>query len=258
MTTATAHRVCDPKTKAPPGYNATPMPDDASRPSGPPPRAYVARLYERYSEGLLGFFRASLPMSKEDATDLLQQTFVELLRWLQLEPSRKIVYPRAFLYRIAHRRLGRYRDKQRRIPDEPQGSEPTLDARAHRDDLEYMALQHERQRQALRAMRHLDDPDAQVLLYLRYWEGLTEEAVGAVLERGRSTVVGQIRRAKKALLAKVVELEQAQPNAIATSTTLLERWWRRVEAQAHGVDPDESDPADQFEGEGAPRRSKPR
>lgn len=258
MRAAIARQFHRQRVEALPRYNAPQMPHDASQPSPRSPRAYVAQLYERYSEGLLSFFRASLPISKQDATDLLQQTFEELLKWQRGDPNRTIAYPRAFLYRIAHRRLLAYRDKQRRIPDEPQGSEPTLDARAHEDDLEYMARQHETQRQALRAMRRMNDLDAQVLLYLRYWEGLTEEGVGEALERGRATVAGQLRRAKKALLAKLAELEQAEPGTTRTSTTLLERWWRRVEAQAQGVEPVEAAPTDQFQGDDAPGQPKPR
>lgn len=218
----------------------------------------MAQLYERYSEALVNFFRASLPLSKQYATDLMQQTFEELLKWQSGDPSRTIAHPRAFLYQIANRRLIAYRDKLRRIPDLPQGSESEMDARAHQDDLEFMASQHESQRQALRAMRRMNDLDAQVLLYLRYWEGMTEAGVGEALERGRATVAGQIRRAKKALLDELAELEQAEPGTTRTSTTLLEQWWRRVEAQAKGVEPEESSAADQFQGDGAPRQSKPR
>jgi len=219
----------------PAGYTAPQMPKDASRTPDPSSRAYVAQLYERYSEGLSSFFRAALPISKHDATDLLQQTFEELLKWQEGGANRTIEHPRAFLYRIASRRLSAYRDKLRRIPDQPQDSAPTLDSQAHRDDFEYLASQHESQRLALRGMRRMDDTNAQVMLYLRYWEGLTENAVGEVLGQSRSTTTGQLRRAKKALLAKVLELEQSTPDKTRTSTTVLERWWRRVEAQAQDL-----------------------
>lgn len=258
MKAAIVHRYRYPRGPASPRYNAPRMPEDASQSSPPSPRAYVAQLYERYSEGLVNFFRASLPLSKQDATDLMQQTFEELLKWQSGDPSRTIAHPRAFLYQIANRRLIAYRDKLRRIPDLPQGPEPAMDDRSHRDDLEFMASQHESQRQALRAMRRMDNLDAQVILYLRYWEGLTEEGVAEALERGRATVAGQLRRAKKALLAKLAELEQAEPGTTRTSTTLLEQWWRRVEAQAKGVEPEEASSGDQFQGDGAPRRLKPR
>lgn len=223
----------------PEGYSVARMPEDASRPSA---RALVAQHYERYSEGLLTFFRTSLPISKPDATDLLQQTFEELLKWLRQDPERTIEHPQAFLYKIAHRRLSAYRDKQRRIPDEPQGSEPALDSRAHRDDGEFLAAQHETQRLAMRAMRRLERPDATVMLYLRYWSGLTEREIGEVMGRSRSTVTGQLRRAKQALLAKVTELAKPDPNRVRTSTTLLLRWWRRIEEQArksNGADDDD-------------------
>ncbi len=215
------------------GYSGSPMPDDASLPSA---RAQVARYYERYSEGLLTFFRTSLPISKSDATDLLQQTFEELLKWLRKDPARTIEHPKAFLYTIANRRLSTYRDKQRRTPDEPRGSEPALDSQTHRDDLEFMAMQHDTQRLAMRAMRRLKRPDAAVMLYLRYWGGLTEREVGEVMGRSRSTVTGQLRRAQKALLATLVEIAEPEPDRARTSTTLLLRWWRRIEEQARRTD----------------------
>jgi RNA polymerase sigma factor (sigma-70 family) len=206
------------------------------------PRAHAAHLYARYSEGLLAFFRASLPIAKDDAMDLLQQTFVELLQWQKNGSNRTILHPRAFLYTIANRRLCAYRDKQRRTPDDPQGAEPQVDAQAHRDDVEYLAALHDGQRGVLRAMRRMEDPDLQVMLYLRFWEGLTEEGVARVFSRTRSAVAHQLRRARAAVEAKLVELGEKEPGVAQTSTTLLERWWRQVEARAHGLgDTDESE-----------------
>jgi RNA polymerase sigma factor (sigma-70 family) len=234
------------------------MPARASQPATPSARAYAAQLYKRHSEGLLSFFRASLPLTKGDAMDLLQRTFEELLKWLDRNPNGTIEHPQAFLYAIAHRLLGRHRDKQRRVPDLPQGPEPELDARAHEDDLAYMTSQHEIQRQALRAMRRMDDLDSQVILYLRFWQGLTEEGIGQVLGRSRSTIAGQLRRAKQALIAKLAELEQADPGKTRTSTTLLARWWQRVEAQANGAEPEPPSTTDQSDDDGAPDQAKPR
>lgn len=252
MSAATARCVSLPESRVAPGYNAAGMPQDASKPPDPSHRAYAAQLYERHSEGLMSFFRAALPMSRQDATDLLQQTFLELLKWKSGGPDRAIQYPRAFLYRIALRRLSAYREKKRRIPDTPAGIEPALDERTHRDDLDYLSVQHDSQRQALRAMRRLE-PDAQVILYLRFWAGLTEAGIGEALGRGRATVAGQLRRAKRAMVATLEQIERAQPGKPRTSTTMLERWWRQVEAQARQVEPAES-AADQSAAEDAPKR----
>lgn len=226
---------------ASPRYAGAVMPTDPKRDDSGPHRAEAAQLYARYSEGLLAFFRAALPISKDDGMDLLQQTFVELLQWRKNGPGRTIQYPRAFLFTIAHRRLAAYRDKQRRTPDEPQGPEPKLDARAHDDDLEYLSGLHDGQRGVLRAMRRMEDRELQVMLYLRFWEGMSEEAVAQVFERSRGAIARQLRRARTAVEARLAELGQAEPGMARTSTTVLEGWWQQVKAQAHGQG--EADPS---------------
>jgi RNA polymerase sigma factor (sigma-70 family) len=224
-----------------PRHTQAPISENPKRERQGSSRAHAANLYARYSEGLLAFFRASLPIAKDHAMDLLQQTFVELLQWQSNGPNRAILHPRAFLYTIANRRLCAYRDKQRRTPDDPQGTEPQLDAQAHRDDLEYLSALHDDQRAVLRAMRRMEDRDLQVMLYLRFWEGLTEEGVARVFSRTRSAVAHQLRRARAAVEAKLAELGEKEPEVAQTSTTLLERWWRQIEEQAHNLESDEDD-----------------
>ncbi|MCX4239719.1 RNA polymerase sigma factor [Paraliomyxa miuraensis] len=226
----------------------------------PTPRAQAAALYVQYSEELLAFFRAALPIAKVDAKDLLQQTFVELLEWLAGDPARTITSPRGLLYKIARCRLYAHRvaaqrtlssaDVEPTTPDAHRAASSTID-----DDLEYLASLQEDRRGLLRAMRRLGSPssddhavsDLQLAVYLRFWAGMTETEVGEVLEHPRATIAGQLRRAKAELSSVLAELERRSPGSAATSTTLLERWWQQIEARADEValtdpDPDAAPP----------------
>ncbi|MEM7154991.1 MAG: sigma-70 family RNA polymerase sigma factor [Myxococcota bacterium] len=211
-------------------------------------RAQAAELFVQHSEELLAFFRAMLPMAKVEARDLLQQTFEQLLEWLAAKPERTIDHGRGLLFTIARRRVFAFRNKRARAPvtddSETLAAEPTV----HEDDVEYLASLHEDRRGVLRAMRRLGarqpEPtvcDPQLLLYLKFFAGMTETQVGDLLGRSRATIAGQLRRARAALEKELEALERIEPGSTRTSTTLLRQWWSEVEALADEMAPDESD-----------------
>ncbi|MEM9456561.1 MAG: sigma-70 family RNA polymerase sigma factor [Myxococcota bacterium] len=216
-------------------------------------RARVAGLYSRYSEELLAFVRASLPISKVDAADLIQQVFMELIRWCDNNPDQPIHSPRAFLYKIASRQIGKHLERGHRIPTAPAHAteiselpEGAVRSDTREDDLEYLASLTKERRLVLRAMRRLGNEgevssvgELQLVTYFRFWAGLTEQEIGDIVDYPREAVARRLRKAKTKLLEQIKALEQREPGSTATSTTLLHNWWRQIERQADQVAPTE-------------------
>jgi RNA polymerase sigma-70 factor, ECF subfamily len=217
----------------------------------------AARLYADHSKDILAFFRCARQMSLADAGDLLQQTFAELLKTLESHPDLQIEHPKAFLFTIARRRLWAHYRRQAREPriegDDHDVAQQA--SQAHCDDLELLASLRSDQRLLLRAMRRLTDEDNakadaarsrdagaeaepttvsdhQVLLYLRFWAGLTMAEVAEVLGIPPGTVGGRQHRAMKMLRRRVDELGAPDEDAHRTSTTVIEVWQRALEREA--------------------------
>ncbi len=218
-----------------------------------PNRAEAAALFVKYSEELLAFFRAMLPMAKGDARDLLQQTFEQLLKWQDGDPTRSIDHGRGLLFKIAHRRVSAFHQKRARVPQTTDVPDTLPDAGLAADvqqhDLEYLTSLHEDRRGVLRAMRRLGPTEAgeavcdqQLLLYLRFFAGMTEGEAAEIFERPRATIAGQLRRARAALERELAALDRREPGIARTSTTLLQHWWSEVEARAEEVALTEPEP----------------
>jgi RNA polymerase sigma-70 factor (ECF subfamily) len=222
----------------------------------------AARLYAEHSKDILAFFRCSRQMSMSDAGDFLQQTFAELLKTLESQPQLQIDNPRAFLFTLARRRLAAHHKRQARRPREEAddtAAEPASQARE--DDLELLASLRSDQRLLLRAMRRLTDEDNaradaaqaeqaepeptvsdhQILLYLRFWAGLTLAEVAQVLGIPPGTVSGRQYRAMQMLRRRVDELGVPDEVAHRTSTTVLQGWQRALEREAEEIGPREGD-----------------
>ncbi len=205
-------------------------------------RAEVGRLYARYSEVLLAYIRATLPIAKSDAFDVLHTVFIELLKWHDSNPGKVIEWERRFVYKVTDRHLRKYVDKCRRTVSSPhQATSPDeleLGSAAREDDVEYMARLSMERRTVLRAMRRLGDPsrtspvvtDNQRILYLRFWAGMTELEIGEVIDVPRPTLAGRLRRTIAALRVQVDEIERQEPGSTETSATLLDRWWKCLES----------------------------
>ncbi|MEM7154992.1 MAG: sigma-70 family RNA polymerase sigma factor [Myxococcota bacterium] len=188
------------------------------------------QLYAAHSEQLLAFFGAAHRAGPLEAVDLLQQTFVELMSTLKRRPDLELRHPRAFLFKIAVRqRMAELAQARRQPGIEPEVSPEGLPAVAEADDLEWIAIRHGEHRQLFRALRHLSAEDRSsaerdpMLLYLRFWAGLTLAEVAEVLEMTPAAVAGRLRRACRRLRRHLRELERAGGGP-STSTTVLRRW----------------------------------
>lgn len=207
-------------------------------------RAEVSKLFERYSEGLLAYIRGALPIAKSDAMDVLQITFIELLKWHDNNPGRTIDARKTFVYRVATRHLRKYVEKCGRTASSPHSAvgfeDLEISSKAREDDVEYMGGLSIERKILLRAMRRLEgssesEPafsEPQRILYLKFWTGMTDRQIGEVFEISRVAVVHRVRAAIDALRKTMAGLEEEEPGSTQTSTTILDLWLKHLRATA--------------------------
>lgn len=213
----------------------------------PAQRRYARQLYARHSESLLSFLRTMGRTSTADAADVVQQTFSELLRTLARHPTLEIRLPRAFLFKMGIRQLyaARRRGLRRPTVDSDAALETQPSGAAH-DDLEVCATLRAEQRLVLRAMRSLDGTvgtatdsgpisPLQLLIYFRFWIGLTLEEVAEIFEVTPGIISGRQREALRRLRKRVAQLATHTDSSDSTSTTLLSRWRDVLEQTADAL-----------------------
>ena len=160
-------------------------------------KAAGAALFERHFDALYRFFRNKA--GSDDFEDLLQKTFLGCLE--ARERFRGESTFRTFLFQVARFQLyAHYRERKRVELRElattslrDLGTSPTG-----------VLARGDEQRLLLFALRALP-LDLQIAVELRYWEGLTEEDVAAVIEVPRGTVASRMRRAHALLRAAIHE-----------------------------------------------------
>ena len=138
---------------------------------------WCERLYAQRAAGLLLYGRA-LGLSHSEAEDVLQDTFVALLRLptTPLEPEHYLL--RAFRNRAANYR----RSLWRRLTRE-------LEAKRWFDPHPGETVQ---ERAAMRSLAKLP-PNQREVIVLKIWHGLTFEAIGDLLELSPNTAAGRYR-----------------------------------------------------------------
>lgn len=197
--------------------------------SAPSPKDRVKELFTEHSAAVLSFLRAQLPMSPEDAQDLLQQTFMELQATLSGPNPPNLGQPRAYLFQIARNRLYRHIEKSLKAKELLEVRAVVGDPDAERHDMEFLEHMREDQRLILRAMRHAP-LDQQIALHLYYFVGLSASSIAVATERPEGTVRGQLRLGLKHMRnAMGVIQEKASAEGVQTSTRTLERWWQELQ-----------------------------
>jgi RNA polymerase sigma factor (sigma-70 family) len=149
------------------------------------------RLFNRYYLPMGRFFANKAP---EDADDLIQETFMACLR--ARDQIRDGGGFRSYLFAVATNVLRMHlRRRMRRGPSEPIDEVTTLDAAPGPSTMMHNA---EEQGVLLEALRRL--PLAQqVVLELFYWERMTTEEVGEVLDLPVGTVRSHLHRGRRQL-----------------------------------------------------------
>src|ERR1051326_5515196 len=140
-----------------------------------PPPADLARLYDDHAQALFAFL-LNLTRHEADTRDLLQELFAKLAR--QPEPLAAVRDPRAFLLRLAHnaaidgmRRRGAREKNYRQLAADT----AAIFAPAPEPDEQTF-------RQALAAALGELPVDQRAVVHLKLWEGLTFEAIAALLD----------------------------------------------------------------------------
>lgn len=182
---------------------------------------------------------------KADAADLVQQTFSELLQTLARRRELEIRRPRSFLFKLAARQLYAARKRNDRQPatdfDAPVSTLLSADVR---DDVEHSTLLRTEQRLLLRAMRTLQGSvgtaltgsaevsPLQLLVYFRFWIGLTLDEVAEIFEVTPGVISGRQRLALQLLQQRIEEIARKDRFDASTSTTMLFRWRDMLEQEA--------------------------
>lgn len=164
------------------------------------------RLVRRHFPSVYGFFRTRLP---EQAEDLAQRTFLACVE--NRASFRREGSFRAYLFGIARRQMLRSLEKKAIVARlHPKHGAPTMptspSGKVARREEELLLLR------ALRSLQ-LDD---QVLMQLFYWERMSTEEIGAVMELGRSAVKVRLHRARAQLRDAIAN--DSAPAPIRTAT----------------------------------------
>lgn len=141
-------------------------------------------LFARYREPLYGFFRRRAD-SRERAEDLVQETFVAIIRASSRYEPRALF--RTYLYGIAFKLLAADRRKQAKSPTSAQsGQDPAID---NPSDATLWV------RQALNSL----DPSEREILMLREYEQLSYSEIAELLRLPVTTVRSRLFRSRMAL-----------------------------------------------------------
>lgn len=171
-------------------------------------------LFERHYASVLGFFRNKVGT---DSADLVQETFAACVAGR--DRIREGSSVRAYLFGIAHNVLkshlrARYRGE--RVLD--------FEAVSVRDlspGPSEIVVRKNEERLLLEALRTIAVDD-QILLELRYWEGLKTREIADVLGIPHATVRSRLRRAHEKLEYEMARLESGP--ILQSTLTRLEEW----------------------------------
>lgn len=178
-------------------------------------------LFERHYEGLASFFQSK---AEEDASDLLQRTFLLLLE--NYGRMRQGANFNCFLYGIArnvlyeHYRVKR-RDRERFEPE----ADSLVDLGFTASALVAQAQETELLLQALRRI----PVESQLILELYYWENMTAKEISEVLDIPEGTARTRIRRAKQLLEARLGEFATS-PQLFQSTVSDLDTWALQLRA----------------------------
>ena len=146
------------------------------------PEAF-AELYERYVDRMYAYFYYRTG-NHDDAEELTSRFFHRLMERLHLYEDQGVP-PSAWLYRIAHNMLANWkRDRSRRREVSLDGLGDPVREGAHPEE-EVVALA-ERE-EVLEVVRQLP-PERQLLLYLKFVEGLPNAEIGKVMGRTEGAI----------------------------------------------------------------------
>jgi RNA polymerase sigma-70 factor (ECF subfamily) len=180
------------------------------------------RLFERHYEGVARFFRNK---AADDWPELCQRTF---LACVEAAPKfRADGSFRSFLFGIAYRQLYRFyreRNYDRARLDFELRSVQDLDPTPTS-----IVAANEEERLLLAALRRIP-LEYQVILELHYWEDMTAQACGEILDIPLGTAKTRLRRARQLLERELSKADEPQ-ELITRTLSGLDSWARHLRAQ---------------------------
>lgn len=154
-------------------------------------------LYERLNNTLFKYI-VSRTRNRDDATDLLQDVFIDLWRGLQKFSYRSEGQFYGFVFTITKRKLSKHYKTNRKtqeIDENTPGQSYEMDIEK-KDDLRVMT----------KAVSKLKEKN-RIVIELRYWSGLTFSEIGTILNCKETTVKVRHHRALKTLEEIMKEYE---------------------------------------------------
>lgn len=179
-------------------------------------------LYDRHSDAITRFFENKV---RSDAEDLIQQTFLALVR--SRDGIRVGTSVRAFLLTIARNLLIDHLRKRSRRPQDAQALALDEISVAELEPGPSTMLAKRREQRLLLAALRAIPVEHQLALELQYWEGLNAAEIAAIVGISHSAMRSRMVKARKLLLAQVERLADS-PQLRDSTLDGLEQWAREL------------------------------
>lgn len=188
-----------------------------------------AALFDRHFDALYRFFRNKVG---DGADDLIHDTFLACLVGPAFRGESSF---RTYLFAIARNALIAHLRKVGRSRTEVDIGEISVVDLAPSPSS--VVARRREQRLLLEALRRIP-LDLQIALELYYWEDLSGPDLAVVLGVPEGTVRSRLRRAREVLDAQLSALAE-DPDVLASTSTDLESWARRLRDSVHPDRPPE-------------------
>jgi RNA polymerase sigma-70 factor (ECF subfamily) len=162
--------------------------------------ASFAQLYDRYFPRLYAYMRYRVPCP-QDAEDLVAETFLQVVKHIGVFEWRHDGAFAAWLFRIAHNLVSNFYRQRRREALLPLDAASHL--HAHTPPPEEIVLQQEQVAQLYQLLGTLS-PRQQEVLTLKFFAGLPNHEIAAVLSLNTHTVAAYLCRGIEALHQKYI------------------------------------------------------
>ncbi len=165
---------------------------------------YFSCLYEKYEYAFLRYIRRISLVTKDEAEDILQDSFMKIWKNLNdYDPSLRLS---SWLYRIVHNETISYWRKKKSYGKDNTISVDEKELQLESPEIDIFEEQEDDKHNLKLALQRIK-LDYRDILIIRYYEGLSYAEISDVLRIPEGTVAIRISRAKKALLKQFKESE---------------------------------------------------
>lgn len=159
---------------------------------------YFGELIERYNSILLRYVMRRSHATKEDAEDIVQNSFIKMYR--NINDFDSTLKFSSWAYRITHNELIDWYRKQKSRPQLVMGDndEDVFASIAGDFDIEKSAIQKENKHEIEKIIKTLDEK-YQEIIFLRFFEDKSYDEIADILKIPPGTIAIRLARAKKIL-----------------------------------------------------------